>query len=364
MSYIRNVVVFLVLIIHGVLFTDLSRCLYASEQPMITPARLQSGDTIMFVAPAGELDRKKMMLAKERLEARGYHVIFREDLFAQDGYLAGTDQRRADELMQAFRDTQVKAIFPGTGGYGTMRMLELLDYEVIRANPKLLIGFSDITALHAAINRHAGLITYHSPNPMWGLGGVSKPEELGRNNLTDFSAKYFFAAMEEKNGDQPRPLSYPIEIPDEGVPQPVAFGKGVARGRLTGGNLSLVAALEGTPYALDTSDAILLIEDTREAPYRVDRMLCQLKLAGKLKTLRGAVLGQFTKNYAREDHDIDDPRFSVEGVLRQYFEPLGIPVLMNYPIGHHEMNTTLPLGGQVEIDADAAVLRVLANGEQ
>jgi len=341
----------------------LSASALAAEQAMVRPDRLERGVTIMFVAPAGELDRDKMMLAKERLEARGYQIKFRQDLFAQDGYLAGTDQRRADELMQAFRDAEVDAIFPGTGGYGTMRMLDLLDYEVIRANPKIFIGFSDITALHAAINRHAGVITWHSPNPMWGLGGISNPEKSGRNNLTDFSAKYFYAALEAMDGEQSRPLNYPLEVPADDVPQPIAFGSGVARGRLTGGNLSLVAALEGTPYALDTRDAILLIEDTREAPYRVDRMLCQLKLAGKLKTLRGAVLGQFTKNYSREDHDIDDPRFSVEGVLRQYFEPLGIPVLMNYPIGHHSMNATLPLGGQVEVDADGGVLRILGDSK-
>ncbi len=336
---------------------------FAEECPMLRPARLQPGDTIMFVAPASELQEKRMLLAKERLEARGYRVKFRDDLFEQEGYLAGTDQRRAEELMQAFRDPEVQAVFPGTGGYGTMRILDRLDYKAIRANPKLLVGFSDITALHAAINRHAGLMTWHSPAPMWGLGGYPNPEKLGRNNLTKFSAKYFFAAIEAKDGSQPRPLTYTVETPED-VPQPVALGSGTARGRLTGGNLSLVAALEGTPYSLDTRDAILLLEDTREAPYRVDRMLAQLKLAGKLKHLRGAVLGQFTKSFDREDNETEDPRYLVNGVLRQYFEPLGIPVLMNYPIGHHEMNATLPLGGQVEIDADAGVLRVLGGGKK
>jgi len=317
----------------------------------------------MFVAPASELEEKRMLLAKKRLEARGYQVKFRDDLFEQEGYLAGSDERRAEELMQAFLDPEVQAVFPGTGGYGTMRILDRLDYKAIRANPKLLIGFSDITALHAAINRHAGLITWHSPAPMWGLGGYPNPEKLGRNNLTPFSAKYFFAAIEANDNGQPRPLAYTIETP-AGVPQPVAIGKGKARGRLTGGNLSLVVALEGTPYALETRDAILLLEDTREAPYRVDRMLRQLQLAGKLKHLRGAVLGQFTKSFDREDNETEDPRYLVNGVLRQYFEPLGIPVLMNYPIGHHSMNATLPLGGEVEIDADAGVIRVLGDGGQ
>ena len=334
----------------------------AQDRPMIRPARLQPGDTIMFVAPAGDLDKERMMLAQQRLEERGYKVKFRDDLFAQDGYLAGSDKRRAEELMQAFRDTEVKAIFPGTGGYGTMRILELLDYEAIRANPKLLIGFSDITALHAAINRKAGLITWHSPNPMYGLGGEVNIEKWERNYLTKFSEKYFFAAVEANDGKKPRPLSYTIEIP-EGVPRPMKIGSGSARGRLTGGNLSLVAALEGTPYALDTHDAILLIEDVREAPYRIDRMLQQLKLAGKLDYLRGAVLGQFTKSADREDNETEDPWYLVNGVLRQYFEPLDIPVLMNYPVGHHKMNATLPLGGHVEINADTGELLILSDGD-
>jgi len=305
----------------------------------------------MFVAPAGELDEARMALARQRLEARGYRVVQRADLFAKEGYLAGSDERRAAELMQAFEDPEVDAVFPGTGGYGAMRILDLLDYDAIRRNPKAVIGFSDITALHAALNRRTGLVTFHSPNPMYGLGS--------EGDATPFSLAWFFRAVEG-----PR-AAYTVDVPAhdgrEAVPQPVALAPGRARGRLVGGNLSLISALEGTPYAIDTTDAILLIEDTREAPYRVDRMLCQLRLAGKLGRLRGAVLGQFTRNYDREDETRGaDPRFSVDGVLRQYFEGLGVPVLMNYPVGHHAMNATLPLGGEVEVDADAGVLRVLA----
>lgn len=324
--------------------------------PTIWPKLLEPGDTIMFVAPARDLDRERMLLARDRLVARGYRVVMRDDLFAREGYLAGSDERRAEELMQAFLDPEVNAVFPGTGGYGTMRILDRLDYGQIRAHAKLVIGFSDLTALHSALNRHAGLVTFHSPNPMWGLGS--------EEGLTAFSEEWFFRAVEARPGYAGE--GYTIEIPTSGgddeeeVPRPVALGRGKARGRLVGGNLSLLSTLEGTPYAIDTTGAILLIEDTREAPYRVDRMLRQLQLAGKLARLRGAVLGQFTRNYDREDETRDpDPRFTVDGVLRQYFEGAGIPVLMNYPIGHHPMNATLPLGAEVEIDADAGVLRVV-----
>ncbi|MCB1009401.1 MAG: LD-carboxypeptidase [Acidobacteria bacterium] len=318
--------------------------------PMIWPKRLQPGDTIMFVAPAGDLDRDRMLLAKERLEARGYQVVMRDDLFAKEGYLAGSDERRAEELMQAFLDPEVDAVFPGTGGYGTMRILDRLDYAKIRAHPKVLVGFSDITGLHLALNRRSGLVTFHSPSPMYGLGS--------EKNLTPFSEKYFFLAVEE-GGEK----GYTIEVPEEeGMPRPVALGSGRARGRLVGGNLSLISALEGTPYAIDTRDAILLIEDTKEAPYRVDRMLRQLQLSGKLGRIRGAILGQFTQNFAREvDPESVDPRYQIDGVLRQYFENAGVPVLMNFPLGHFPENCTLPMGGQVEVDADAGVVRVLGS---
>ncbi len=332
----------------------------------------------MFIAPAGSLDRKRTKLAIKRLKKRGYKVKHRDDLFDSAGYLAGSDERRAEELMQAFSDPEVDAIFPGTGGYGTTRILDMLDFDVIRKNPKLFIGFSDITALHAAFNKKASLITYHSPAPLYGLGTDT--------NLTPFSAKYFFRAVEESPESS---QDYVIECKGKGknkVPQPVAIGKGKARGRLTGGNLTLLAALEGTPYAIDTRDAILLVEDVGEAPYRIDRMLQQLKTNGKLATLRGAVVGQFTDTeptISKADKFVAyvqkcwrhilrlfikvpepkerkvDPRFQAEGVLRQYFEPLGIPVLMNFPIGHYKMNCTLPLGGEVEIDADKGTLTVI-----
>jgi len=315
---------------------------------MIYPAKLKPGAMIMFVAPAGVLDREKVLLAKGRLEERGYQVTMRDDIFSDEGYLAGSDERRAAELMQAFLDPEVDAVFAGRGGYGTMRILDMLDYRAIRENPKLFTGFSDNTALHAALNCRAGLVTYHSPHPTSiGCG----------EDFSEFSARYFFRAVEGNDTRNRDSGSYLVETPPH-VPQPKPLGSGKARGRLCGGNLSLISALEGTPYAIDTQDAILLVEDVREAPYRVDRMLRQLKLAGKLDHLRGAVVGQFTRSFEREDTRSDDPRYTMEGVLRQYFEPLGIPVLLNFPVGHHKENCTLPLGGEVEIDADAGTLRV------
>ncbi len=319
---------------------------------MIWPKRVKPGDTVAIVGPAGPVERQLVMKFKERAENRGYHVKFDDGLFEVEGYLAGSDGRRAKELMAAFEDPEVDAVLAARGGYGAMRILDKLDYAKIRANPKIFVGFSDITALHLALNRKAGLVTFHGPGPASGLGGPDQP--------TDFTGHCLVQAIEV--GSAPESGEYEIEVPDD-VTKVVAFGKGQARGRLVGGNLSLISDLEGTPYSIDTRDAILLVEDVSEAAYRVDRMLRQLKLAGKLDQIRGAVLGQFTDSTAREDQLTQDPRFSVEGVLKQYFERAGVPVLMNFPIGHYKENCTVPIGGQVEIDADRGVLRVLGPGK-
>jgi muramoyltetrapeptide carboxypeptidase len=322
--------------------------------PLIWPPPLSPGDTIMFVAPAGSVERERMERARERLEARGYRVVQRDDLYAEEGFLAGSDERRAAELMQAFLDPGVDAIYAGTGGYGTMRILERLDFAAIRRNPKPFIGFSDITALHAALSTRAGLVTFHGPMPMGLFGGPAF-------DPLDFSPFWFLRAVEEA----PRGAACDYTV-DGAIESPVPFAlvRGRARGRLVGGNLTLVAALEGTPYAIDTRGKILLLEDVREAPYRVDRMLQQLALAGRLDGLSGVVLGQFTRDFDREDAPRDpDPRYTTDGVLRRFFEHRGIPVLMNFPVGHHAMNATLPIGGLVEIDADVdpPALRILGS---
>jgi muramoyltetrapeptide carboxypeptidase len=316
----------------------------AEQRDMVWPARLERGDTVMFVAPAGPPKREEVMRAKQRIEDRGYRVRMRDDMFEVEGYLAGTDDRRAAELMEAFADPEVKAIVCIRGGYGVMRILDRLDYDKIRANPKIVLGYSDVTALHAALSRRAGLVSFHGPVAS-SIGGEKAPPP--------FTVASLVQALEADHS-----ASYELAIPEE-VIRVDSFGSGKAQGRLVGGNLSLISALEGTPYAIDAKDAILLIEDVNEAPYRIDRMLQQLKLAGKLDTIRGAVLGQFTTEYVREDKLTDDARFDTNGVLRQYFENAGIPVLANYPVGHTPLNATLPMGAQVEIDADSRTLRVL-----
>ena len=336
----------------------------------IFPKALRRGDTIMFTAPAGHLDKDQMLRAKRRLEERGFKVKVPETLVRKMGFLAGSDQERAAELMAAFADPEVDAIFPGTGGYGTTRIVDKLDYEAIRRNPKILIGFSDITGLHIAINQRTGLVTFHSPVPETAFG-KERP-------LSEFAARSFWRALlAEKYAD---PLTdaqergragYTIAttLPDVGKsgenvaeddipPALVTLAPGRARGRLIGGNLSVLHALMGTPYEIQTKGKILFLEDVGEAPYRIDRMLSTLKLAGKLDGLAGVVLGQFT---ARRDEAKWNDDATIDDVLGDYFADLGVPVLMQFPVGHVRYNATLPVGAMVELDAAGQTLRLLEN---
>lgn len=334
----------------------------ADAMEPLFPKALKPGDTIMFVAPAGPLDQAKMELAQSRLEAMGFKVRLAKDLYRKTGYLAGSDMVRASELNLAFRDPTVDAVFPGTGGYGTTRILDQLDYEAIRANPKIIAGFSDITALHLAINQRTGLVTFHSPNVMWGLGN--------EGNLTKFSAHFFWRAIlaerieSDRSGYAIGPIGSPA-VKDAGelaaqcdLALPHTWSGGIATGRLTGGNLSLVAATMGTPFEIETEGKILFLEDVGEAPYRVDRMLSTMRLAGKLDRLAGVVLGQFTR---RKTEDTSDETTTIDQVLASYFQPLGIPVIANFPIGHHPCNATLPVGVRCELNADTLTIRLLEN---
>jgi muramoyltetrapeptide carboxypeptidase len=316
----------------------------------IRPAALELGDTIAFIAPAGSLSEKRMTLARQRLEAMGFVIKQSNDLFREYGYLAGTDERRAEEIMAAFEDPDVDAIFPGTGGYGATRILDMLDYRSIRRHPKVLIGFSDITALHLAIGRRAGLVTFHSPNPQYGLGS--------EGNLSDFSAKYFWRALlkssyYDEDGERRTP-GWTYEFPQE-VPAPKTLAIGKARGRLVGGNFSLIAATMGTPYEIQTRGKILFVEDVREAPYRIDRFLSTLRLAGKLDELNGVILCHFTRT---EKEGEEPSEFSVNEVFEQYFADLGIPVIYGFPAGHHKFNATMPVGAMVELEATEDGCRV------
>jgi muramoyltetrapeptide carboxypeptidase len=306
---------------------------------------LKRGDTIAFVAPAGPAKLAPLLEYSKQLEKGGYSVLLPKGIDQRkSGYLGGTDAERAAELNAMIREPKVRAIFPVCGGYGLTRLLDRIDYAGLRNDPKIITGYSDLTALHLAVARKARVITFHSPMPMVELWQEHRPEFA----FASASFRRAVFADQYKKGE----AGYAVAVPAEA--RPVKLVGGTARGRLLGGNLTLICSTLGTPYAIQPQGAILFVEDVNEAPYRVDRSLSQLRLAGVLDALAGVVVGSFISKKPGDAKEFDR-------VLREYFGALKVPVVMNFPVGHTPRNATLPHGGLVELDADKRILRVLEN---
>lgn len=306
------------------------------------PKPLGPGDTIAFAAPAGPAEEAPVRAFAAVLERQGFKVRIPEGMIGRrDRHLGGTDAQRADELNALIRDPAVRAIFPVRGGFGLTRILDRIDYGALAADPKIITGYSDLTALHLAVARKARVVTFHSPLPMHSLHKGEAPPH-------GFAFRSFKAMVLASPGSFRAGV---VETP-EGSGGPGALVGGKARGRLLGGNLSLVASTIGTPYAIEPEGAILLLEDVNEAPYRVDRMLSQLRLAGVLDRVSGVVLGSFTTK------EPDEPA-KIDAILREYFGGLKVPVITGFPAGHAPANATLPHGGLVELDGDRRALRIL-----
>ena len=312
---------------------------------MQKPPALLVGDTIAFCAPSGFLDSVRMSLARTRLEEKGFYIVHEDSIYRRCGYLAGTDAQRASELMSYFKDKSVRAIFPGTGGYGSTRILSMLDYNIIESNPKIFIGFSDITALHIAFNQLANLITFHTPNPMYGLGS--------KKGLDPISELYFWSLLMNSN-------DYTYEIPFDLYGDSLkvqTMVPGIASGKLVGGNLSLICSTMGSVFEIQTVGSILFIEDVGEAPYRIDRYLSELKLAGKLDLVNGIIIGRFSRRETEAPDRSTD--FKMHQVFQQYFSIMKVPVIFNFPSGHGSKNVSLPLGCIVEINTEYETFKVL-----
>ncbi|MDB0544528.1 LD-carboxypeptidase [Ralstonia solanacearum] len=303
---------------------------------------LKMGDGVAIVAPASTAS-DKVDEAERWLTSRGFAArvmpATRAPLEAPFEYLAGTDDARLGDLHAAFAAPDIGAVWCLRGGFGSSRLVDKIDYALLRANPKPFIGYSDITALHAAIQRHAGFVTFHGPM-------LSSDLLVSKRAPTEMNV---FAMI--KGGVAPGEWIEPP--PDCAL---VVLVSGAATGRLVGGNLSMHCSMLGTPYEVDTADTILFIEDVGETPSRIDRLLTQLRLAGKLSTVKGVLVGSFTE-LGQHPEDLVDPSV-LHPLLRQTFEPLGIPVLAGWPSGHGDPNLTLPLGAQVRIDTTRRALRL------
>ncbi|WP_106639190.1 S66 peptidase family protein [Allosphingosinicella vermicomposti] len=328
----------------GALAATLALPAPAAVRPPLKAPRLRLGDTVGLIEPAGFSDDLiEVEAIAGTIRAMGLVPKIGRHVAARHGYLAGTDEQRAADVNAMYADPEVRAVFAIRGGWGCARILPLLDWKTIRANPKLLVGYSDITALHLAFAARAGFPTIHGPNAANGW------QEQSWNSLWSLAF----------NGDTPmlqNPPSSPDALlnPERWHTTPIRPGK--AKGRLIGGNLAVLTALVGTSWLPDMNGAILFIEDTGEAEYRIDRMMTQLALAGILKRLSGVVFGQCTRCTSDTEDYIG---FTVPEVLHHHLAPLGIPAFYGANFGHVGNQLCIPVGVRAEMDAGAGSIRVL-----
>jgi muramoyltetrapeptide carboxypeptidase len=303
----------------------------------IKAAGLRVNDVIGVVAPAGTLfDRQALSKGLRLLNQMGFRTLVGKHVLAQCGYLAGSDAQRLEDLMTMFAHPDVRAILCLRGGYGTLRLLPYIDFDLIRRHPKVFIGYSDVTALHLAIQKCCRLVTFHGPMLATDFGGLCSP----------YTREKFLQLV--LSGARPAVIRNP---PDG--PATITIFPGKARGELVGGNLTLITALMGTPFEIETRGRVLFIEEVGEPPYRLDRMLTQLRLAGKLTAAAGIVVGE-----CRDCATAGQGSFTAMQVFRDCLGDLGIPCFYGLSAGHGPHKATLPLGVEVTMDADKHTLRL------
>jgi muramoyltetrapeptide carboxypeptidase len=306
--------------------------------PTVQPSRMKKGDTISIVAPAGPIEvRDGLERGIATLERMGFRVRIDDRIFQSSRYLAGNDSERAEELMRAFEDHSVQGIIALRGGYGCARLIPLLKAKRLRPNPKIFMGFSDLTTLHLYFRRRFGWITIHGPmaaSPA--MGNITPPQE---QNLVSL-------------------FTDPDYHPTLSFPQIETWFPGTAEGILIGGCLSLIVASLGTSYEIKTEGKILFLEDQGEAPYRLDRMLTHLQLAGKLQSLAGILIGDF------QDCEPTQGNYTAAEILREMLTDLKIPIIANFPAGHGRDNWAIPLGAKVHLDANVGSVELLDSAVQ
>lgn len=314
----------------------------ATTLPLQKPPRLKPGDTVGLVCPAAPAySREQVQITIESLQALGLKTRVAPHIYDRYGYLAGQDADRAADLNRFFADPSINALMAMHGGWGCARLLPLLDYEQIRRNPKILIGYSDITALLLAITAKTGLATMHGP--------------VGSVTWNRFTVDWLKRVLMDA---EPVRFQNPVgkgETLTQTTDRITTLHPGAARGRLLGGNLTVLSHLIGTPYVPDWRGAILFLEDVQEEPYRVDRMMAQLKLAGILDQVAGVVFGKCTKCEAEGGYG----SLTLEDVLATYLAPLNVPAFSGAMIGHIVDKFTIPLGINAEIDATKGTIQLL-----
>jgi muramoyltetrapeptide carboxypeptidase len=316
---------------------------WLDEPVILKPPRLKAGDKLAIVAPGSYISEEELQDSIKNLNQLGFDTTYSERVLLQKGYFAGSDKDRTEDLMEKFKDKTVKGIVCARGGYGCARILPLLDFNVIRTNPKVLIGYSDVTALLYGIYQKAGLVTFHGP--------------VGTSTYNDFSVDSFRRVLE--NPERKTLLTNSQSGEDENPYGVTTIVSGKAKGRLAGGNLAIMVSLIGTEYDIDYSGKIIFIEEVGEEPYRIDRMLTQMLQSGKFKNAAGIMMGIFRKCEVDEKNAAFSKSFNLMEVLQDRLSHLKIPVVYGMSFGHVKDKFTLPFGILAELDADKQQIALL-----
>jgi len=307
-----------------------------SETQRILPRALKDGSLVAIASPASPVSAWNLANTVNLLKKNGFKVEIGPIAKNQNNknhYLAATDEARATELMQFFERQDVDAIICARGGYGSMRILDKLDYEIIKRNPKILIGFSDLTALLNAVYAKTNIVCFHGPV------GVSTIDDFSLNSLKSVITKketLFSAKLDEMK----------------------VINEGTCEGFIQGGNLRMISSTLGTPYEIQSDDAILFLEDVSEHAYEIDRMIMQLLLAGKMKNIRGIVFGKFKNLNVRKSFYPNRGK-TIHEVINELCKPLGIPLVYDFPFGHVSSKVTLPIGIKARIDTNKKSFEIL-----
>jgi len=306
---------------------------------VIKPQRIRKGDTIGIISPASSPDDlTRIEKSVNYFEKLGYRVEVGKNVWKERGYLAGEDSERLDDFHAMFKNKNVKAIFCVRGGYGSGRLLDKINYKLIKENPKIFVGYSDITALQLAIFSHTGLVTFAGPMPA---------VDFWQDEVSKFTEENFWRLITSN-----KKIGKLINPNGEGF---YLLAKGKTEGRLLGGNLALITSLMGTKYLPSFKNSILLLEDIGEPPYRVDRFLNQLRLGNILHDTSGIILGRFVDCY---ENDTSKKTLTLNQVITDYFEKLNKPVIYNFKHGHISENISIPFGLKCNLNASRGIAEI------
>jgi len=309
----------------------------ANQVPILKPKALKKGSLIALVAPAGPVKESQLAKAQENLSEMGFRTCFTERILQRKGYLAGGDSSRLEDLHEAFENSDVEAILCIRGGYGSARIIDKIDYKLIKQNPKIFIGYSDITALLNAIWQKTGLICFH---------GV-----VGTSSFSNYTKDQFLNLFLNQliNNEI---LALETELLNK-------ITEGRAKGQLVGGNLSIITSLLATPFELDFTNKIVFLEDIGEPPYKIDRMLTQLLLSGNFQMAVGIILGKFTNCDIDQKEITSENSLSLNDVFVDRLKGLNIPIIKDFSFGHIKDQAIFPIGIEAEIDTNNKSIKLL-----